>query len=203
MLSKTNQTSFNWTLRLDANRNYGKTFVITITTGQAEGGDRSSTRPSRLRGHGDVWRKTTTGAPSSPIAPSPLLLPTIWYNPLPPNPVPIHPSQCENRSFPTTNNSPRALCNFSSKSCLLLSILRDTPLTLNFPSCHLIMKCWCFLNVINSSCLNFCRVALPRNGHFTPSGISCLQRWPLSAQPWFPPLCGMRCHSNTSSLVSS
>ena len=24
-----------------------------------------------------------------------------------------------------------------------------------------------------------------------------------SAQPWIPPLCGMRCHSNTSSLVSS
>ena len=71
MLSKTNQTSFNWTLRLDANRNYGKTFVITITTDQAEGGDRSSTRPSRLRGHGDGWRKTTTGAPSSPIAPLP------------------------------------------------------------------------------------------------------------------------------------
>ena len=71
MLSKTNQTSFNWTLRLDANRNCWKTFAITITTGQAEGGDRSSTRPSRLRGHGDGWRKTTTGAPSSPIAPSP------------------------------------------------------------------------------------------------------------------------------------
>ena len=32
------------------------------------------------------------------------------------------PSQCENGSFPTTNNSPRALCNFSSKSCLLINI---------------------------------------------------------------------------------
>ena len=65
------------------------------------------------------------------------------------------------------------------------------------------MKYWCFLKVINSSCKNFCRVALPRNGHFPPSGISCLQRWPLSAQPWSLSLCGMRCHSNRSSAVSS
>lgn len=57
--------------------------------------------------------------------------------------------------------------------------------------------------MINSPCLNFCWIAMPRIGHFTPSGISCLERWPLSAQPWIPSLCGMRCHSNTPSLVSS
>ena len=66
---------------------------------------------------------------------------------LPPTIHPVHFA-----TFP-----PNAVC---------LSILHDTPLTFYFPYFHLIMKSWCFLNVIHSSCLNFWRIALARNCPF-------------------------------------
>ena len=104
---------------------------------------------------GMVGGKPQPGHPPPQLPPPPSSFQPFGTTPYLLTQYPSSPSQCENRSFPTTSNSPRALCNFSSKGCLLISILHQTLLNLNFPNSHMIMKSWCFLNVIHSWCSNF------------------------------------------------